>query len=62
MSDDLIKAAKAALEEIHVIHKAFGAPGDHGHETKEGSSLYGLYRAGNNLQAEINKTESTGVV
>lgn len=54
MSAAVLEAAKAALEQIHAIHKAFGAPGDYGYETKEGKALYGLYRAGNELQSAIN--------
>lgn len=58
MSAAVIEAAKAALEQIHTIHRAFGAPGDYGYGTKEGKALYGLYQAGNGLQAAINKSET----
>ena len=59
MSPAVLEAAKAALEQIHEIHKAFGAPGDYGYSTKEGKALFGLYRAGNDLQSALNKSSST---
>lgn len=48
------ETAKETLEQIHAVHKAFGAPGDYGYETRQGKALYGLYRAGNALQARLN--------
>lgn len=49
MDNAILKAAKAADEQITAIHAAFGAPGDHGYESREGKALYGLYK----FQAEL---------
>jgi hypothetical protein len=47
----LIAMAKAADQHIDAIHKAFGAPGDYGHESPEGKALFALYR----FQIELRK-------
>jgi hypothetical protein len=36
---------KEVLESILQVHKAFGAPGDYGYDTKEGKALIRLYQA-----------------
>lgn len=45
---NLLNQASAAIAEVH---KAFGAPGDYGYESREGKALYLLYRAFNAIVA-----------
>lgn len=49
----LLEAAKRADEQISAIHRAFGAPGDHGYESREGKALFDLYRFQHELRAAI---------
>lgn len=51
--ETLLKAAKAADQEISAIHAAFGAPGDYGYESREGKALYALYKFQVELRAAI---------
>ena len=55
----LLEAAKRADELINVIHKAFGAPGDHGYESREGKALFDLYRFQSELRAAIAASSET---
>lgn len=55
--DTLLKAAKAADEQITAIHKAFGAPGDYGYESREGAALFTLYKFQLELRAAIRQAE-----
>lgn len=50
----LLEAAKRADQEISAIHKAFGAPGDHGYDSREGQALFSLYRFQMELRDAIN--------
>jgi hypothetical protein len=54
----LLEAAKRADEQISAIHKAFGAPGDYGYDSREGRALFDLYRFQSELRAAINATPS----
>jgi hypothetical protein len=54
----LLDAAKRADEQISAIHAAFGAPGDHGYESREGKALYQLYLFQIELRAEINAAQT----
>lgn len=49
----LLMAAEAADHQINAIHEAFGAPGDHGYESREGNALYELYKFQVELRAAI---------
>lgn len=40
----LLETVDAAFEEIGALHKAFGAPGDYGYETREGAALFRIYQ------------------
>jgi|SRR3989304_5782438 len=53
MGNALLKAAEAADRQISAIHTAFGAPGDHGYESREGKALYELYKFQVELRAAI---------
>jgi hypothetical protein len=53
MGNALLKAAEAADQQINAIHTAFGAPGDHGYESREGKALYELYKFQVELRAAI---------
>jgi hypothetical protein len=44
MIPNIVETLRGAEEVISAIHKAFGAPGDYGYETKEGKALFALYR------------------
>lgn len=59
MSAALLAAAKAADEQITAIHAAFGAPGDHGYETREGRALFALYTFQVELRAAIRRFHAT---
>jgi hypothetical protein len=50
----LLEVAKRADEQISALHKAFGAPGDWGYESREGKSLFEIYRFQQELRAAIN--------
>lgn len=49
----LLEAAVETSEKIEGLKKAFGAPGDHGYETREGRALYELYMAWAKLNQAI---------
>jgi hypothetical protein len=49
----LLEAAHRADGQISAIHSAFGAPGDHGYESREGKALYALYLFQVELRAAI---------
>jgi hypothetical protein len=53
----MIAILKKADEQISAIHKAFGAPGDHGYESREGRALYELYKFQVELRAALAATE-----
>lgn len=36
---------QALIAAVDQVKQAFGAPGDHGYETKEGRALFALYKA-----------------
>ena len=40
----LLGVVDAAFEEITALHKAFGAPGDYGYDTREGKALWRIYQ------------------
>lgn len=50
---DLLAIVEKASQQIGAIHRAFGAPGDYGYETKEGKALFELYRFDTELHAAI---------
>lgn len=52
----LRKAAEAADHQITAIHAAFGAPGDHGYESREGKALFELYKFQVELRAAIRQS------
>lgn len=52
-----LEAAKKADEEISALHRAFGAPGDYGYESREGRALFALYRFQSELRAVISQAE-----
>ena len=54
----LLEAAKKADEQIAQIKGAFGAPGDHGYESREGQALYALYKFQVELR-EVIRSEAT---
>ena len=58
MAASLIDAAKAVDEQISAIHRAFGAPGGYGYESREGKALFGLYKAQVDLHSAISEAES----
>lgn len=45
------------VQAIETVRRAFGAPGDHGYETREGKALYALYNARARLWAAIDHAE-----
>lgn len=49
----LLETAQRADEQITAIKAAFGAPGDHGYESREGKALYQLYLFQSELRAAI---------
>jgi hypothetical protein len=49
----LLLAARETLQAIQDIHKALGAPGDYGYETKEGKALLRLYRSTTGLVEQV---------
>lgn len=53
----LLKAAKAADEQITAVHKTFGAPGDYGYESREGIALFALYRFQVELREAIRQAQ-----
>lgn len=57
MRPTLLDAAKAAVEKMDALHKAFGAPGDYGYGTKEGDALFELCRAAIELSNAIQRHE-----
>jgi hypothetical protein len=56
--ETLLTALKVADEQINSIHKAFGAPGDHGYGTPEGKALYELYKSQLTIRSAIDAAES----
>jgi hypothetical protein len=58
MGNTLLSVAKMADEQIAAIRAAFGAPGDYGYESREGKSLYELYKFQLILRAAIKDEES----
>jgi|GEM_PF-1281355 len=52
---ELLESVKLANSMVDQIHKAFGAPGDYGYETKEGKALFALYKTSGVFAAAIRK-------
>ena len=50
----LLEAAQKADEQISTLHRALGAPGDWGYESREGKALFELYKFQAELRAAIN--------
>lgn len=50
---DLLAILDRALEQINVVHKAFGAPGDHGYDTRQGQALLALYNFARELRTAM---------
>jgi hypothetical protein len=53
----LLEAAKLVESQISAIHAAFGAPGDHGYESREGKALFELYKSQAELRSAIQLVE-----
>lgn len=56
--NNLLEILKKADEQINALHKAFGAPGDYGYDSREGQALFSIYRFQSELRNEIRRAEA----
>ena len=54
----LLDAAYEAMDAIHDVHRAFGAPGDYGYDSKEGKALLRLYDSTQKLAPHLPKRQA----